>query len=164
MPYVQPICPNGNIKWVQFRSKVEFTKIKIKKHIRFSKTPTLELDEGNESTFAKFEYERSSLKTEPVFEKTNMISSELLNIIVVGSCDRAKFYWVCAKSWDVYTNPKKSYTYTLFKSLLHICSPFMWLFEYFSCIFLRDFFLKLSCDRAKKSTFRMSASSALTKT
>ena len=37
-------------------------------------TPTLELDEGNVSNFAKFEYERSSSKTELVFEKTNMIS------------------------------------------------------------------------------------------
>ena len=37
-------------------------------------TPTLELDEGNVSTFAKFEYDRSSSKTEGVFEKTNMIS------------------------------------------------------------------------------------------
>ena len=37
-------------------------------------TPTLELDEGIVSTFAKFEYERSSSKTERVFEKTNMIS------------------------------------------------------------------------------------------
>ena len=36
-------------------------------------TPTLELDEGIVSTFAKFEYERSSSKTERVFEKTNMI-------------------------------------------------------------------------------------------
>ena len=37
-------------------------------------TPTLELDEDNVSTFAKFKYERSSSKTERVFEKTNMIS------------------------------------------------------------------------------------------
>ena len=37
-------------------------------------TPTLELDEGNVFTFAKFEYERGSSKTERVFEKTNMIS------------------------------------------------------------------------------------------
>ena len=41
-------------------------------------TPTLELDEGNASTFAKFKYEwlieRGSSKTERVFEKTNMIS------------------------------------------------------------------------------------------
>ena len=37
-------------------------------------TPTLELDEGNVYTFAKFEYERGSLKTERVFEKTNTIS------------------------------------------------------------------------------------------
>ena len=35
-------------------------------------TPTLELNEGNVSTFAKFEYECSSLKTEQVFEKTNI--------------------------------------------------------------------------------------------
>ena len=37
-------------------------------------TPTLELDEDNVSTFSKFEYERSSSKTERVFEKTNIIS------------------------------------------------------------------------------------------
>ena len=37
-------------------------------------TPALELDEDNVSTFAKFEYEHSSSKTERVFEKTNMIS------------------------------------------------------------------------------------------
>ena len=36
-------------------------------------TPTLELNEGNVSTFAKFKYERSSSKTEQAFEKTNMI-------------------------------------------------------------------------------------------
>ena len=68
MPYVQPFCPNGIIKWVQLGSKVEFTKIKIKtSYVCFFKdslykravTPTLELDEGNVFTFAKFEYERS---------------------------------------------------------------------------------------------------------
>ena len=32
------------------------------------------LNERNVSTFAKFEYERSSSKTEQVFDKTNMIS------------------------------------------------------------------------------------------
>ena len=32
-------------------------------------TPTLELDEGNVYTFAKFEYERGSSKTARVFEK-----------------------------------------------------------------------------------------------
>ena len=32
-------------------------------------TPIIELDEGIVSTFAKFEYERSSSKTERVFEK-----------------------------------------------------------------------------------------------
>ena len=37
-------------------------------------TPTLELNEGNVSTFAMFEYEHSSSKTERVFEKTNIIS------------------------------------------------------------------------------------------
>ena len=83
MPYMQPFCPDGNIKWVQFGSKVEFTKMRTKTcYVRFFKdslnkragTPTLELDEGNVSTFAKFEYERSSSKTERVFEKTNMIS------------------------------------------------------------------------------------------
>ena len=37
-------------------------------------TPTLELNEGNASTFAKLENERSSSETERVFEKTNMIS------------------------------------------------------------------------------------------
>ena len=38
-------------------------------------TPIIELDEGIVSTFAKFQYERSSSKTERVFGKTNMISS-----------------------------------------------------------------------------------------
>ena len=83
MPYMQHFCPNGNIKCVQFGSKVEFTKMMTKtSHVQFFKdslnkragTPTLELNEGNVSTFAKFEYERSSSKTERVFEKTNMIS------------------------------------------------------------------------------------------
>ena len=80
---MQPFCPDGNVKWVQFGSKVEFTKMRTKTcYVRFFKdslnkragTPTLELDEGIVSTFAKFEYERSSFKTEQVFEKTNMIS------------------------------------------------------------------------------------------
>ena len=83
MPYVQPFCPNGNINFVQFGSKVEFTKMRTKTcYVRFFKdslnkragTPTLELNEGNVSTFAKFEYVRSSSKTERVCEKTNMIS------------------------------------------------------------------------------------------
>ena len=70
------------IKYKYNLVEVEFTKIKIKTcYVRFFKesinmravTPTLELDESNVSTFAKFEYERSSSKTERVFEKTNMI-------------------------------------------------------------------------------------------
>ena len=78
MAYMQPFGPNGNIPWVQFGSKVEFTKIKIKTcYIRVFKdsinkralTPTLELNENNVSTFAKFEYEQSSSKTERVLEK-----------------------------------------------------------------------------------------------
>ena len=40
-------------------------------------TPTFELDEGNVSTFAKFEYEHGSSKTEQVFEKTKIISHYL---------------------------------------------------------------------------------------
>ena len=83
MPYVQPFCPNGFIKCVQFGSKVEFTKIRTKTcYVRFFKdslnnragTPSLELDEGNVPTFAKFEYERSTSNTERIFEKINMIS------------------------------------------------------------------------------------------
>ena len=30
MPYVQPFCLNGNVKSVQFGSKVEFTKMRTK--------------------------------------------------------------------------------------------------------------------------------------
>ena len=80
---MQPFCPYGNTKFVQFGSKVEFTKMRTKTcFIRFFKdslnkragTPTLKLDEGNVSTFAKFKYERSSSKTEQVLEKKNMIS------------------------------------------------------------------------------------------
>ena len=77
MPYVQPFCPNCNIKSVQFGSKVEFTKMRTKTcYARFSKdslhkragTPIIEPDEDIVSTFAKFEYERSSSKTEWVFK------------------------------------------------------------------------------------------------
>ena len=83
MPYVQPFCPNGNIKYVQFGSEVKFTNMRTKTcYVHFFKdilnkragTPTLELEEGIVSTFAKFKYKRSSLKTERFFE-TNMISS-----------------------------------------------------------------------------------------
>ena len=79
---MQPFCPDGSVKLVQFGSKVEFTKMRTKTcYVCFFKdslnkragTPTLELDEGIVSTFAKFEYKRSSSKTERVFEKTNMI-------------------------------------------------------------------------------------------
>ena len=78
MPYVQPFCPNGNTKCVQFGSKVEFTKMRTKTCYvcsfkdslnKRAGTSTLELDEGNVSTFAKFEYERNSSETERVFEK-----------------------------------------------------------------------------------------------
>ena len=53
--------------------KVDFTKMKIKAfYVPFFKdslnkravTPILELDKSNVSTFAKFEYERGSSKTE----------------------------------------------------------------------------------------------------
>ena len=83
MPCVQTFCPNGDIKCVRFGSIVEFTKMRTKTcYFCFFKdflnkragTPSLELDEGNVSTFAKFEYEHSGSKTERVFEKTNMIS------------------------------------------------------------------------------------------
>ena len=80
---MQPFCLDGNITSVQFGSKVEFTKMRTKTcYVCFFKdslnkraeTPTLELDEGIVSTFAKFKYERSNSKTERVFEKTNKIS------------------------------------------------------------------------------------------
>ena len=50
-------------------SYVRFFKDSLKRAV----TPTLVLDEGNLSTFAKFLYERSSSKTERIFEKTNRI-------------------------------------------------------------------------------------------
>ena len=80
---MQPVCPNGNIKWIQFGSKVQFTKMRTKTcYVCLFKdslnkragTPILELTEGNASTFARLQYERTSSKTEQVFEKTNMIS------------------------------------------------------------------------------------------
>ena len=52
-------------------------------------TPTLELDEGIVSTFAKFKYECSSSKTEWVFEKTNMISC--------FSLERKTTFWAGSK-------------------------------------------------------------------
>ena len=80
---MQLLCPGGNVKLLQFGSKVEFTKMRTKTcYVRFFKdslnkrarTLTLELHEGNVSTFAKFENERSISQTERVFEKTNTIS------------------------------------------------------------------------------------------
>ena len=80
---MQPFCLDGSIKSVQFGSKLEFTKMRPKTcYVCFFKdslnkrsgTPIIELHEGIVSTFAKFEYERNSLKTERVFKKTNMIS------------------------------------------------------------------------------------------
>ena len=73
MAYMQPVCSSGNKICVYFGPKVEFTKMKIKtSYVCFFKdslnkravTPTLELDEVYVSTFAKFQYERCSLKTE----------------------------------------------------------------------------------------------------
>ena len=59
---MQPLCSSGKKKMVKFGPKVKFTKMKIKKTscVHFFKysltktdvTPTLELDEGNVSTFA----------------------------------------------------------------------------------------------------------------
>ena len=80
---MQPFCPNGNRKCVQFGYKVKFTKMRTNTcYVRFFKdslskragTPTWELYEGNVSIFAEFVYERISLKIEPVIEKTNMLS------------------------------------------------------------------------------------------
>ena len=83
MPYMQPFCPDGNVKWVQFGSKVEFSKMRTKTcYVRFFKdslnmrtvTPILELDESNASTLVKFKYQSSSSKNKQVFEKKTMIS------------------------------------------------------------------------------------------
>ena len=43
-------------------------------------TPILELNEGNVSTIAKFEYERFSSKTEWVFEKQTQFPISFLQI------------------------------------------------------------------------------------
>ena len=66
---MQPFCPNGKIKCVQFGSKVEFTKMRTKTcYVRFFKdslnkragTPTLELDEAIAYTLVMFEKWSSS--------------------------------------------------------------------------------------------------------
>ena len=65
MPYVQPFCPNGNIKCVEFGSKVELTKMRTKTwYVHFFKDslnkrdviPIFELYEGNVYTLVKFKY------------------------------------------------------------------------------------------------------------
>ena len=48
--------------------------------IKRAVTPTLELDEGKVSTFAKFEYERSSSKAEWVFEKQTWFPVSFLKL------------------------------------------------------------------------------------
>ena len=73
--YVYDYTYNGYIL-IQNRYSLLYTKTKTRKYSlnKRAVTSTLELDEGNVSTFAKIKYERSSFKTKRVFEKTNMIS------------------------------------------------------------------------------------------
>ena len=55
-------------------------------------TTTLELDEDNVSTFAKFKYERGSSKTERVFEKTNTKLFFSMIILVEALSERPEVY------------------------------------------------------------------------
>ena len=75
-----------------------------------------------------------------------LIFEEFLIVTLTRFCDRTKFSWIHAKSWDVYTQTRKVMHFYHF---LYIFAPFMWLLEYFSYIFFAHFFLKLSVDRAK---------------
>ena len=83
MPYVLLFCSNGNRKWIQFGSKIEFTKMRTKnccvhifKHSLNRRTVPLilEFDEAIVDTLVKFKCWSTSSKNERVFEKTNMIS------------------------------------------------------------------------------------------
>ena len=62
---MQPVCPSGKRKLIQFGSKVEVTKMRIKTcHVHCFKeylnkravNPILELDKGNISTLVNFKY------------------------------------------------------------------------------------------------------------
>ena len=70
--------------------------------------------------------------------------SELLNVTVVRLLDRAKFCWVCAKSWDVYTQTRKSmhfYHFYIIFALFHLFVTFgVFLVHFDAHIFQKEIF------------------------
>ena len=72
-------------------------------------------------------------------------TAEFLNVTVTWLCDRAKFCWVCAKSWDMYTQTRKlMHFYYLYMFLQLLCD-----FLSISCAFSCTICFKLSFDHAK---------------
>ena len=69
--------------------------------------------------------------------QSGLTQAELLNLTVVHLFDRAKFCWVCAKSWDVY---RKTWKHRAFLHIFYDFTPFMGLIV-FLCAFLAYFFL-----------------------
>ena len=69
------------------------------------------------------------------------LKSEFLKVTVSRSCDRAKNFWLCAKSWDMHTQPENLCIKTTF-------TFFTLFFKHIKLFFLRKI-SKLQFDRAK---------------
>ena len=61
--------------------------------------------------------------------------AEFLNVTVSRSCDRAKFSWLCAKSWDLYAETKNLCiltSFTIFSSwFTRIMQILVWFWHFF---------------------------------
>ena len=82
--------------------------------------------------------------------------TEILKRAVVRSCDRAKIFWLCAKSWDLHAKTKFFFYFNL---VFTVFSSFFTHIRWFLVIFFHFFLRKIWKIRfwpRKKSTFRMS--------
>ena len=86
----------------------------------------------------------------------SIAAPELLNVMVMRLCDRAKFCRVCTRSWDFYTQTRKVIIFfTIFTCFFwQVFTPFMWHLFYFlriSCTyFLKEKFLLFKKINFKK--------------
>ena len=58
--------------------------------------------------------------------ETVAILAEFLRVTVSRSCDRAKDFWVCVKSWDLYAQTKNFCTLTSFTVFSSCFTPIIW--------------------------------------
>ena len=64
------------------------------------------------------------------------LQTDFLNVTVSPLCGGANFFWICARSWDVFTQTKKVVVLTILTYFLHVSTPFMWfILFFFFCVF-----------------------------